>query len=353
MSKLWYRTRNDDGKSQLHEVDLSAFRIDAPTVIYLSGFLTTNNQPGFIAGALKRLEELLTHRAPVDDVPVKLYSWSHSSLANLFNMAAYNGFPNSKSSDAGHTFAAGVILPLVCADFARDDKGRASGSPLPAEDAKRNLRNITLLTYSAGTVTAQEIFNASLKMMKQCGYAEGLAREVLREVVLVSTGNVSRPSKEKDRFTTVYLVATNDIVVRGKNALWAPFRTLASKTFAVHRDELQAERLCQTSLFVTARLNKEEWEWRKNRDVKWLDKINPLLPAWTMVNSNHELPYYITHDEQLSPFANIALYTLTNAIQRDATPDVYALIQPPKGAEPDEAAFYKDKIKKACVKPRR
>ena len=350
MSKLWYRTRSDEGRSKLHEVDLSAFRVTEPTVIYLSGFLTTNKQPGFIAGALKRLEEMLDHRAPENSRPARLYSWSHSSLGNLFNMVAYNGFPKRAYSKAGTVFAQGVLLPLVAKDATFDKKGRLTGAtPLPEEEARKNLRNLTLLTYSAGTVTVQESFNAILKMMKKSGYAEAKARDILREVVLISTGNVSRPSKEGNRFTTLYLVASNDIVVRGKNILWAPLKTTLSNIFRRHSEKLRVERLSETSLFVSARLNKEEFEWRKRKDVTWLDKINPLLPAWTMINSNHELPYYITHDDKISPFANIALYSLTNAVGREKTADISDIIAPPPATPTDAVTFYTQKMEKAAA----
>lgn len=352
MSKLWFRTRNSDGQSQVNEVDFSTFRITEPTVIYLSGFLTTNNQPGFIAGAIKRLEEMLTHRSAEHAKPAKIYAWSHSSLANLFNIAAYNGMPNSRTSKAGAIFARNVLLPLVAGDIKDLKGGRLSATPLDMDTARQNLRNLTMMTYSAGTVTVQESFNAARKMMTQIGMKDDVIRDLLGEVVVISTGNVSRATKEKNRFTTLYLVASNDIIVRAKNALWAPLRTLFSKLLMEHPDHLRAEKVSPTSMLITARIDNSDWEWRLGPEGKtWKAKINRLLPAWTFINSNHELPYYITHDEKLTPFANIALYSLTNAIGRTRKLDVEELMAPPVGRPQAEAAYYKGKIAaaRACA----
>ncbi len=344
MSKLWYRTRDEKGASQLHEVDFNDFRVDSPTVIYLSGFLTTNKQQGFIAGALKRLEEMLGHRATEVAHDAKVYAWSHSNLGNLFNMVAYNGFPTRAASGAAYTFARHVILPLV-AENLKGQGGQIKGQPLDIKTARQNLRNLTLMTYSAGTVTVQESFNAARKMMHKIGMEESVIRDLLGEIVVLSTGNVSRPSKEKNRFTTVYLVASNDIVVRMKNALWAPLRTLLSKLIADHPDALRAEKISPTSLLVTAKIGHANWEWRLGDGGKtFKSQIKRLLPVWTFINSNHELPYYITHDERLSPFANVALYGLTNAVGRTEKLDVEALIAPPATRPAAEAKAYKQKM---------
>lgn len=351
MSKLWFRTRTAEGKSLLNEVDFSTFAITEPTVIYLSGFLTTNNQPGFIAGAIKRLEEMLTHRAAEQARPARIYAWSHSSLANLFNIAAYNGMPDTRTSKAGMIFARNILLPLVAGDIKDLPSGRISATPLDIDTARQNLRHLTMLTYSAGTVTVQESFNAARKMMAHIGMKDETIRDLLGEIVVISTGNVSRATKESNRFTTIYLVASNDIVVRAKNALWAPLRTLFSKLMREHPKELQAEKISPTSLLVSARIDHSEWEWRLGPEgATWKAKINRLLPAWTFINSNHELPYYITHDEKLTPFANIALYSLTNAIGRDRKLGVEDLIAPPAGRPGAEASYYAGKMTAALAR---
>lgn len=351
MAKLWQRTRTADGKSQLHDISLTDLRIEKPSVIFLSGYFTTDNQPGFIAGALKRLEEIMGHRpAPHDEKPVDLYAWSHSSLANIFNMAAYNLCPQSRASTAAYNLAQGVIMPLVAKDFKIDGDGNLSGTPLPLDEAKRNLRNITFFGYSAGTIVGQECFNASMKMMQKIGYTPEQAREALHEVALVSAGNVSRPSKEKDRFTTLYLVASNDKIIRAKNRIWAPLKTL----FARFARNLNIKKLSATSAFISAAVTREKFEWRMRDGKTWKERITPLIPSWTMIKSYHELPHYITHDENLSQFAKIVNFSLTNAVNRAEDPAAprlspLDLIRAPEGVPANDAAAYAAKIEKAMV----
>lgn len=379
MAKLWQRSRNADGKSQLHEISLTDLKIERPSVIFLSGYFTTDDQPGYIAGALKRLEEMMQNRPGHDviraqatgatpdpkplatpapaaetilrnaDKPVDLYAWSHTSLANIFNMAAYNLKPGSRASQAAYSLAQGVIMPLVAKDFGLDGNGQMTGTPLPAEDAKKNLRNITLFGYSAGTIVAQECFNASMQMMQKIGYSADQARDVLQEVALVSTGNVSRPTKEKDRFTTLYLVASNDRIIRAKNRIWRPLKTM----FARFARNLNIKSLSTTSAFISAAVTQKKWEWRNRDGRTWKEKITPLIPSWTMIKSYHELPHYITHDENLSQFAKVVQYGLTNAINRAEgdgkrlTP--MQMLAPPAGVADTEAAAYNQKIAKAIV----
>ena len=353
MSKLWYRTRDEQtDKSELHEVDFNNFQLTGPTVIYLSGFLTTNNQPGFIAGALKRMEEMLDQRAEEDRKPVNLYAWSHSSLANVFNIASYNAFSETRYSNAGYVFARNVLLPLVATNIVNlKKKGCISADPLPVEQARANLRNLTMLTYSAGTITVQESYNAARKLFRQAGIPNDVAKDLLSEIVVLSTGTVSRATKERGRYTTVYLMASNDVIIQTKNALWSPLRTVASKVLSEHPPELRAERLSETSVMVTGRIDSQDWEWRVDKTgATKLARIRALVPSWTFINSNHELPYYITHDDKLSPFANIALYSLTNAIGRTEKLDVEKLIAPPASRPEGEAATYCAKMKAAAAR---
>lgn len=338
MGKLWQRSQDENGKSKLDQVDLDSLRITKPTVVYISGFMTTDKQPGFIAGGLKRMEELLGHRADSDAHPVELLAWSHSSLANIFNLAAYNLTPATRLSKAGHDLARGLIMPQVT---------NAAGEKLPLDEAAKNLRNITLFGYSAGTIAAQECFNAAMHRMKKIGYSDTEARGLMKEVVLISTGNISRPSQEKDRYTTVCLAASNDRIIAAKNRLWQPLKTM----FARFARKLNVKPLSDSSLFISAAVKKEDFEERIADGKTWRARIKPLIPAWMIMKSHHELPHYITHDENLSQFARIVLFSMTNAITRTARIAPLDLIQPPKGTSEEIATPYRERIKGAMVGP--
>lgn len=355
MGKLWRRQQEGTGKTTLAEVDMTALEIARPTVIYLSGFLTNNNKPGFISGGIKKTQELL-HGRMNDGTTPDVLAWSHTSLLNLFNLAAYNMRPAARASRAGYELAESVLMPLVAKNFTRDAQGKISGTPLPEAQAREKLRNVTLFGYSAGTIVAQETFNAALKMMKQTGYDEKTARSVLKEVVLLSVGTISRPSKETDRFTTVYLVASNDRVNRMKNWIWGTMgtalRTLFTRYgYAKDVKDLSVRPLSPSSLFFSAAVRPTLYEWQYGQDgqrkeKKWFD---PLYPKWTMRRSYHELPHYVTTDDANNPFSRVALYTLTNAVNRTQTPQTTALVQPPAQPLHDEAAkaAYAERIARA------
>jgi hypothetical protein len=347
MGKLWQKTVNDAGKSELIDVNLETLQITEPTIVYLSGFLTNNNRPNYVAGSIKSVQELLSGRPELPNVPM-VYGWSHTGLRNLFNLAAYNTNPSSRSSDAGYDIGSGVLMPLVAKDFSRSKDGTVSGTPLSLEEAKKNLKNVTLFGYSAGAIVAQETYNATLKMMKGVGYDDKDARAVLSEVVLVAAGVFSRYTKEHNRFTTVYLVATNDRMMRAKNWIWGTFGTLLRtvfKPFAQKQQDLSIRRLSETSIIVSAPVSAKLHEWKYDDEGQRTEKkpISPLYPKWSLRRSYHELPHYVTTDENHNSFANIALYSLLNAVNRTGRIEPMKLLE---AASP--SAEYSQKIAKAA-----
>ena len=334
--KLWERVPDETGKVRLKEVDLNTFKIDSPTIVYLSGFLTNNDQPGYVSGSIKNLEEILKS-APADSVKPKIYSWSHKGLMNLFNLAAYDSFPNARSSNAGYILAENVIMPLVSEEFKRMPDGTCLGRPLPADEAAKRLRNLTLFGYSAGTIVAQETFNASLKLMKKIGYDEKDARKLMKEIVLVAVGCISRPTKELDRYTTVTLVASNDRINRFKNlawGLWGTLRRTLTTHYTVDKNvkPLTVRPLSLANVFITAAARPSLYEYKvdpTNTAPPVKKEFDPLYPAWTQRRSYHELVHYTTLDDRNNGFARIALYASVNAVNRTGTPEPLKLLQPP------------------------
>jgi hypothetical protein len=292
---------------------------------------------------MRNIRGLLPKGTGAPDIMV----YSHKNLKDIFNVAAYSIDPEARACKAVKKLAAGVIMPLVAKDFKLNDDGTVTGTPLPLDEAKKNLRNITFFGYSAGTITAQECFNASLKMMKNVGYKEDEARQALAEVVNIGVGVMSQPKKEKNRFTTLSLEATNDKLVLFKNRLWEPLRAL----FNNFAHKLKIEPLSDTSAIISAAVNKKDWETREKNGKTVKERIQSLLPKWLLVKSFHELPRYVTQDEQLSPFAKIVHYSLANAIARKDRIAPLDLMQPPTNTDKKTAAAYCNKIAKAWIKP--
>jgi hypothetical protein len=349
MAKLWRRPNNNEPATPAAlEVDILKLRIDKPSLIFLNGFFVLDNNFEWVKASLKKMEDLIANR-PQGAPPVDVYSYTHAGLKEAFNVAAYCVRPGSRSCPVANKLASGIVMPLVAKDFKIGNDGKATGTPLPLDDVKKSLRNITFFGYSAGCITAQEIFVASLRMMKQVGYTEKDARSALNEVVYIGVGVVSRPGREKDRFTTLFLEATNDKIVRFKNRLWAPLRVL----FQRFVQGLKIKHLGDHAAIITAAVPKKNWEISIINGKTVREKVANLLPrasAW--YKTYHELPRYVTQDEELSPFAKMVQYGLVNAVGRSSLLDPMQLLEPPAGTDAAVAAAYNDKIANAYVKPK-
>ncbi len=355
--KLWHRVPDETGKAQLKEIDPAQVTIERPTIVYLSGFLTNNNRPGYVSGSIKRIEELLKS-APEGTVKPDIYAWSHKGLSNLFNLAIYDTFPGSRSSEAGYILSASILMPLVAEEFKRMPDGSVMGKPRPMDEAAKRLRNVTFFGYSAGSIVAQETFNATMKMMKAVGYSEKDARKLMKEVVLVAAGVISRPTKETDRYTTVYMAASNDRINRFKNFAWGAIGTLrrtffTSYTLRKNKKDLSVRPLSAATVFISAAARASLYEFKTDENGERVKKpLDTLYPAWTQRRSYHELPHYVTTDDKNNDFSRIALYAVTNALNRTGTPETLALLNPPSNdtfsSEAQEA--YRKRIEQA-LKP--
>ncbi len=346
MGKLWRRAHDGEKTaSGLQQVDLDTLRLEKPAVIFLTGFFTYDDTPQHIRAAFKGINEL-TH-ATEQGKAAETYVWSHAGLKEIFNLAAYEAFPGKRASENGYDLSRGVIMPLVTKDFKMDAQGNVTGTPLPLDEAKKNLRNVTFFAYSAGTITAQECFNASVKMMKEVGYSDKDVREALHEVALISVGVMSRPGAEKNRFTTLYLEATNDRIVSMKNRMWTPLRSL----FDWFAKKLKIRTLSPNSAIITGPVKKQDKETRMQDGKPVQKEIKGMLPKWFPFKSNHELPRYVTEDEGVSPFARIVQFSLANAVARDKLLSPLDLLPPPDGTLQAEADAYRAKIAKAVIKP--
>ncbi len=331
MPKLWKKTSPAQGNNQLQEIDLPTLAIAAPTVIFISGHVTRDDNPKFTAKGLDFMERIFQGQPEFPALP-QIYSWSHgSSLKTLFNAVAYDSRPGHAYSSTAKQLAEGTIMPLVS----------ANGRPLPFAEAQKKLRNLTFLGYSAGNVVAQEVFNASLKMMKDIGYKPEEARKLLHEVVLINIGTISRPSKEQDRFTTIYLANSDDRFVRGKNLLLHPLRSVFSKGDR----QLTIEQLSETSLLVSAAAS------RKMRDKHEVSKEKELegvkLPHWNYSVSNHDIYSYINNDDKRSQMSRIVSHALINALGRKTTLKPLQLLEPTAAIDSQEKSLYLNRIAKA------
>ncbi|TNE32375.1 MAG: hypothetical protein EP349_01675 [Alphaproteobacteria bacterium] len=329
MAKLWQRQYNPDTRqSDLSEISLDNLRITAPTVVFFSGCTTINRNKRHIAGAIKRIEEMLGMEGRTEK-PVNILSWSYKGLKDMFNVIAYHIRPQSFASKGARKAAAHILMPLLGADVSCDKKFRITGgTPLPAAQVKANLKNLTLFGYSSGSAFVQEVYNATLQGMTAIGYDEKTAKELLHDIVLISAGSISQPKKETDRFTTLYLAADNDHIIRGKDCL--TFTKPLTKIFNFHAKKLKVKPLSETSLHVSAPVPADMHEWKREKSGNWVqEKIKTFYPRWMLLRSHHELPHYVTYEDKQNEFSKMAIYALTNALKRTGRPEqVIDLIKP-------------------------
>jgi hypothetical protein len=185
-------------------------------------------------------------------------------------------------------------------------------------------------------------------MMKKIGYSEADVREALHEVVFIAAGAPSRYTKEKNRFTTISLLASNDRMMRGKNWIWSAVGTMLRTIFTAYgkkQKPMSFHKLSDTGMIVTAPVRSSLYEWKYNEQGERIGKqpFKPLYPKMSMRRSYHELPHYITQDENNNAFANIAKTALTNAVTRTERLTPLQLIEAQKPTEQ-----YKQKIAAAA-----
>jgi hypothetical protein len=329
MPKLWKKTIDTIDSANLQEIDLPSLVISTPTVILISGRDTRDDTPEFISKDIHFIKKILRDQPQLPTEP-EVYTWSHGrKLATSFNIFSYLFFPQHRYRPSAKQLAQGALMPLVS----------EGGKPLPVAEVQKRLRNLTLFGYCAGSVFAQEVFNASLKMMQDIGYKPEEARALLHEVVLINIGTISRPTKEQDRFTTVSLANVDDRPVRLKNALLHPLR---SAFFRADR-KLKMESLSKTYLLVSAaargRMRDRQPETREIEGVQ--------LPRWNLTASNHLARDYVNNDDQHSQMSRIVSHALLNAVCRNAALTPQQLLEPPAALGAEEKALYLNRIMKA------
>jgi hypothetical protein len=317
------------------EVPLDDLKITSPTLIYFSGRETVDKDKDEISKNIYLAQKL----APAG---TQVYTWTHPPLFKmLFNMLAYQHFPKHRQGPSGKELAEKVIMPLVT----------AGGQPLEAEKARKNLRNLTFFGFCAGSIIAQEIFNASLEKMQEAGYRKEAARDLLREVALVTIGTISRPSREKDRFTTVSLAYTDDFWVRFKNYLRRPLSRIFR--WAGRRRTLRIKPISDTNLLVTAAARRRLFE-RQRKPKEIIDGVS--LPRWRP-DHNHRAKQYTGTDDKHNQLSRIVSFALTNAIRRNEAAETQTitplqLLQPPAGlTDATVTVPYQHKIQAALVQP--
>ena len=342
MPNLWEKTKGAKDNSDLVKVDLPQLKITSPTVVYLPGRDQADGNPTELSKGINFVDKLFTDLPK----PPKVYIWSHSdiyskkgfkNLTSLFHVAAYSHLPRVHFPAASR-LAKHLIKPLV-AD--------AEGTRLPIEEAEKNLRNLTLLGYCFGTVTAQEVYNASIKTMKKAGYTAEEAEHLWGEIVLINFATFTRPKMEKNRFTTINFINTDDLFISAKNLLILPLTTVVglTKTFSSTSKKLNIIPLSDRSMLVSATAAEQPLDTilgKTQQEV--IDDVK--LKRWKMLGTNHSAHDYVTDANESNQFASMVKYALINAVTRTGRVRPVDLLDEPvmSKEEPKASEQYEDKI---------
>lgn len=340
MAKLWEKLGSAKDNSDLAEVDMSHLKITSPTVIYLPGKDQADGSPTELSKGINFVNKLFSDLPQ----PPKVYLYSHNrkysgqkgNLSSIFRIAAYSYLPHFSTSPA-KKLAKNVIMPLVTDD---------DGKPLPLDVAKQNLRNVTLLGYCLGSVAAQEVHNASMRMMKKAGFSKEDARAALREIVLVSFATFTRPDREDDRYTTVAFMHRDDLFINAKNVLVMPVEKVIDTsaqlaTLNLGSEKLNIKPLSDTSLVVTASAREALVKSLPLQKKKYIIN-NVRLRRWNFLASNHAATDYISDADTSNQFSRMVEYALKNAVTRKDRARPIDLLNEPAGAE--RTPGYDDKI---------
>jgi hypothetical protein len=365
VSKLWEKTGTAKNNSDLVEVDQSKLDLSKPTVVFFPGQLTNESAPDFISKDLNEVKELFR------DMPEQpqVYLWSHphknhpkkkfslswifsaavhrlsfgripeapiNELSAVFRLAAYTVTGQRSTTSLAREQARKLIMPLVT---------DANGKPLPFEQAQKNLRKLTLVGYCIGNLSVQEVFNGALSLMKKSGFKKKDARNLLKEIVLVSFASFAEPQAEHHRYTTVSLIHNDDSMLRKRERLFHPLRRI----FSHFSRRLRVKQLSDTSVLISGTNMGKWWDRKKPAQKEVIEDVR--LPAWRKDAFNHFMSDYVNTNDKASQFSRIVQYSLINAVSRTDTVKPVELLKAPAAVDKTaETASYERKITAAARK---
>lgn len=334
--KIW--KKNEPG-SAAQDVAFKSITIDRPTLVFFSGFMSFHSGTKTTFSRLKIFEKMLQKDGVTNKSDYQVFTATYKNKSTLFNALSYCGYKNYASKTSQY-FVDSVIMPLVLNE---------DGAPRDKKTAANNLRNLTLGGYSVGTVIVQELYNAATKSMVKAGFSKKDTKELLGDVVCISMGTMSTPSRERKRFKTVYMVGTNDRLANIKNKVFEASQALKKRFNRTVRD-LRISRIADNALIIRAEVNNDMTEPyidKADGQKKWRP-IRKLYPETYRYDSGHELSHYISEDDNQAPFSRICRFVLTNAIDRDGDVTIDSLIQPYDEVRTKPyARKYNDRIKAA------
>lgn len=349
MAQLWTQKRENTSGPKIQNIDAGELSLQKPTLIFLPGLFNTPKQPAMIRAGIGHLLGMLRsfgeRNGETCEIHTVSYNGRRSNLSHFFN---YNSKPKTYASVEAREFVNDYLMKHIARDVKIGPKGRViSGTAKPKKDIERAFQNLTFMAYSYGTVFSQEVYNASRDAMKKVGINERDSKYLLSRIHLVSVGCVSRPIKEKNRFTSICLVASNDFVSNLKRYVFWSLK----EVFATVADNLKISPLSRRNLYITAPVKRRPQQTITTAEGKKITQnVKPLFPKWSPIASHHELEHYTTDQDDHNQFAKIVRYALVNCLRRTRALKGVEMIAPPRAlGQLDGADAYTSRIDQAIT----
>jgi hypothetical protein len=349
MNKLWRKDVDENGDVNLHEIAEEGINLDKPSVVFFSGLSTTKTGLNFVKGAIGHVEDMLGGLDNGVAENANIYAWQYSTKGNNFkNAFNYNTFPNRFYSKDARKFIYEFMLPMIATDTSYNfKKKKVSGKKRPFKDVEASFNNLTFLAYSYGSVFSQEVYNGTKAVMHDLGFSKKETRLLLSKIHLISMGAVSSPMKEKNRFTSITMVATNDRISKHKGRIWWSL----GEYFARAARKLTIKKLSKRSTYISAPVQKDLFTPKQDRQGNIVMRnIRHIFPKWWPRHSYHELPHYTTDRDFDNEFSKIARFALNNSVKREGALLPHKMIAPTdplvgeKKYSEDEKSVYKMRV---------
>ena len=199
--RLIRRVPKDDQHIHSYE-DVNASALGRPTILIFGGNSAVT--PKKANGYAKIAQMLVTgnKKEYPDNVQIvsAQYTENYKSDCRIILRKSGKNPHDYCSKEVKHLFEE-QFMPLLSDN---------TGTKLPLDKVKRNLRNINIITHSYGGFIALQIGNAMRNYMNKINYAEEEIIQAMQQISLLTLGNVADIENTKNQFTVLHIFNNDD-----------------------------------------------------------------------------------------------------------------------------------------------
>lgn len=185
--------------------DITEFVLSKPTVIMFGGDDTEESQAA--NGYAKVVQMLLTgnkEKFPRNLQLLSAYYENHNSDSSYLAYLMSDRKDHYLHDESINQLFNQQFLPLISS---------INSSKLAIEQVKKNFRNVNIVTHSYGGFIAEQLGNMINYRMNEMGYSEEEVNSAMKQISLLTLGNIVKLENTNNKFTTLHVLNQNDIVV--------------------------------------------------------------------------------------------------------------------------------------------